>query len=244
MHLFEGTGLLVLTITLVVVISVSARVLALRAGLEAPRATRIAIATFVVAALWLGVTFTAANAGFYRAFASVPPRVPLTALSVVVGVLLLSRTGTFERLLDVIPLWWPIAIQVFRVPVELLLFALYERGEVPVQMTFEGRNFDVLVGLSAPIVAYAVYRGKLGPLGVRVWNVASLGLLLNIVVTAISSMPGPLHHEWGGVVPAIIAEAPFVWLPAFLVPLAALGHIVALRKVSVEVAKERGTLAA
>jgi hypothetical protein len=228
-----GAAFVLLASTLAILVVSSVHVLARRAGLEPARATRITRLTAAIAILWLGTTLLLANAGFYRAFESIPPRIPLTAAFATGTVIVLLRTPTMRRLVDAMPSWWPIAIQFFRVPVELLLWALYKQGAIPEQMTFEGRNFDVLVGATAPLVAYAVYREKLGPLGVAVWNLASLGLLVNIVVTAITSMPGPLHIAWGGVMPVIVAEPPFPWLPAFLVPLAAVGHVVSLRKVAV-----------
>jgi hypothetical protein len=90
--------------------------------------------------------------------------------------------------------------------------------------------------------AWAVARGRLGRAGVVLWNLAGLGLLANIVVIALRSAPGPLNAGWGGVPNTAIAEVPFVWLPAFLVPLAVLGHVVSLRQAMR--AQERGRRAA
>ncbi len=45
-------------------------------------------------------------------------------------------------------------------------------------MTFEGRNWDTLSGLSAPLVYYAVFRWKkLGRTALLGWNIPCLGLL-------------------------------------------------------------------
>ena len=53
---------------------------------------------------------------------------------------------------------------------------MYERGVMPVQMSYCGLNFDILTGISAPLlVAGLVYRGVAGRRLVRLWNV--LGLL-------------------------------------------------------------------
>jgi hypothetical protein len=83
--------------------------------------------------------------------------------------------------------------QVFRVPVEWVLFALHRDGVAPVQMSFEGWNFDVLTGLSAPFVAWLAARGVVGRRGLLAWNCAGLALLANIVGIAVLSTPTPLR---------------------------------------------------
>jgi hypothetical protein len=99
-------------------------------------------------------------------------------------------------------------------------------------MTFTGRNFDVLVGLSAPVVAWLVATRRIGNRGVLVWNLASIGLLINVASIAIRSVPGPLNAGWSGAPLTIVGSWPFVSLPALLVPLAALGHIASLATLS------------
>jgi hypothetical protein len=160
--------------------------------------------------------------------------VALLPVAVLVTMLLASRTRTFGQLVEVTPPAWPIALQTFRLPVEILLWALFVEGRIPERMTFAGRNFDVVIGLSAPIVAWAVARARLGRAGIVAWNVAGLLLLGNIVVIALRSTPGPFNAGWGGVANTAIAEVPFVWLPAFLVPLALFGHLVSLRQIGLQ----------
>ena len=43
------------------------------------------------------------------------------------------------------------------------------------------------------------------------------------------SFPGPLRVFRDGVANAIVADAPFIWLPTFLVPVAAASHLLSLR---------------
>lgn len=203
---------------------------ALRADLSLLQARRIGLGAAVGVAVWLAFIAVLAWRGVFLQFDAVPPRLPMVPLAVLTTMMVLTRRRVFGRLLAVAPRTWPIALQVFRVGVELVLYALFVQGRVPVQMTFEGRNLDIVVGLTAPIVAFGVSRRRIGRGVVVVWNLLSLGILANIVVTAISSLPGPLHVAWGGVAPTVIAEPPFVWIPAFLVPLAVFGHIASLRQ--------------
>ncbi len=201
-----------------------------RAGFPAGADARLGAGVAVALAAWLVFTIGLAAGGVLARWDTAPPRVAFLPLAVLATMILLSRTRTFGSLVEAVPPAWPIALQTFRLPVELLLWALFVEGRIPERMTFAGRNLDILVGLSAPLVAWAVSRGHLGRLVVAAWNVAGLGLLVNIVVIALRSAPGPLNAGWGGVPNTAIAEVPFVWLPAFLVPLAVFGHVVALRQ--------------
>jgi hypothetical protein len=53
---------------------------------------------------------------------------------------------------------------------------------VPQLMTFEGRNFDIMSGLTAPFVFYFGFIKKtLGTKVILIWNLVCLGLLINVV---------------------------------------------------------------
>src|ERR1044071_8012640 len=58
-------------------------------------------------------------------------------------------------------------LQVFRVFVEVLLWALFVQNLLPVQMTFEGRNWDIVSGLTAPLAAMFLSKSKWG---LAIWN--------------------------------------------------------------------------
>ena len=65
---------------------------------------------------------------------------------------------------------------------------------------------------------------------IRIWNVAGILLLTNILVVALLSAPTPLrvfHNEPANV---WITQAPWVWLPAVDVLAAVLGHVLVYRR--------------
>ena len=98
-------------------------------------------------------------------------------------------------------------------------------------MTFEGRNFDILASISAPVIAYLAYfRKMISRKVVIIWNFLCLGLLLNIVVTAILSMPTSFRYFINEPANTIVTEFPIIWLPGFLVPLAYGLHFLSLRQ--------------
>lgn len=118
-------------------------------------------------------------------------------------------------------------LQVFRVFVEVLLWLLFVQSLLPKQMTFEGRNWDILSGLTAFLAARFLLTSKRWMIA---WNLLGLGLLINIVTIAILSMPTPIRVFNNEPANTIVTQFPFVFLPTFLVPLAYILHLMSLRK--------------
>lgn len=194
---------------------------------EASRAggrTRLALA---LTAAWLAVTWIAASSGILRRWDAVPP--PFAFL--VVGIIAVSCGIAFSaagRLLAAgLPLWILIAIQGFRLPLELAMHAMYERGIMPVQMSYSGWNFDIVTGTTALIVA-AIVRARERRWLVALWNVMGLALLVNVVTIAILSTPVFAYYgsdrlnTW-------VTYPPFIWLPAVMVVAALAGHLLIFR---------------
>lgn len=99
-------------------------------------------------------------------------------------------------------------------------------------MTFEGRNFDIVAGLTAPIMAYYGYTRKaLNRKIILIWNFICLGSLLNIVINAVLSAPFPFQQFAFDQPNVGVLYFPFVWLPCFIVPVVLLSHLVAIRKI-------------
>ncbi len=201
------------------------------AGISPPGSRRrYAIGAGVALVGWMALTGGLAALGVLNDFSVFPPRImPVVALSMVAVVgITVSRLG--ERLAIQTPLAWLVGFQIFRIAVEIGLALLHYAGIVPVQMTFEGRNWDILSGLVAVEVAWLASRRRLSRNGLLLWNLLGLGLLLNILVVSIVSMPTPFRMFQEGPANTFIATFPFVWLPAILVPAALLGHLLVFRR--------------
>ena len=201
-----------------------------RAGLQAVAIRRLRVLVSVVLAGWLALTAAAAAGGWLRRWDAVPPRLALLPLVVLVTMVLLNRLPGFARLLVHVPPWWPIAAQVFRVGVELVLLAYYGRGLVPRQMTLEGRNLDLLVGLTAPVMAVLIARGRASRPLVLGWNALGLASLVNVAYLAVTSAPGALHRNWPGEPLTLVGHWPAVWIPALLLPSAVALHVISIRR--------------
>jgi hypothetical protein len=199
-----------------------------RAGLAHPWAVASSVAAGQV--VWLGATAVLAGSGALADWSALPPRWSLLPLAALVTFALLTRSRTFRRLLAEVPPWQPVALQTFRVPVELAFWRLHLEGLAPVQVTFEGRNFDALVGLTAPVMAAGIAAGWVGPRLTVAWNLFGLAMLLNAIGTVATSTPGPLHLDWPGEPFTAIAAWPAIWIPALLAPAAIFLHVVSIRQ--------------
>ena len=203
-----------------------------KSSFERPKQKRILQKVIGSLMLWMFVLSGLSLSGFFSKFDTMPPRfviIVLVPLVTLIWVLLISKTT--KHILTYVPKQTIINLQVFRVIVEILLWLLFIQNLLPIQMTFEGRNFDILAGVTAPLVAYFGIVKYQWPRSVLiVWNIISLGLLINIVTIAILSFPTPFRHFMNEPANTIVAEFPFVWLPGFLVPLAYGLHFLSLRQ--------------
>ena len=192
---------------------------------------KIFFGTTAVIITWIVLVTVLAYKNFFADFTKLPPRPGLALLLPLPFVIMiaLSRSGT--KLLQTAPPSWLVFIQSFRIFVELLIWFAFMSGKLPVQMSVEGRNFDVLTGILALPVGYFLLRKKsYAPKIAIAYNVLGLVLLLNIVVTAFLSMPTSLRYFMNEPSAVLIGSFPFILLPAVLVPIAYSFHIFSLRQ--------------
>lgn len=143
--------------------------------------------------------------------------------------LFLSEKG--KAIIDSFPLYQLTYFNLIRIPVEMCLFWLAMDKSVPEIMTFAGRNFDILGGITCAFIAYFGYhQKKLSRTVLLVWNFAMLALICNIIFHGLLSTPIPIQ-QFGFEQPNIaLLHYPFIWLPAFLAPMVLLGHLVQIRQ--------------
>lgn len=144
-------------------------------------------------------------------------------------VLFLARSSAGERLALSIPLWVILAAQVFRVGVELFLHQLWLVGMAPRMITYAGGNWDIVIGLSAPIVAYLYAQQRIGERIVLAWNILGLATLANVALRALLTAPGALNFVHAEIPNTAIGTFPFTYIPGFLAPLALVLHVMAIR---------------
>jgi len=199
-----------------------------KSTLHSMSSLRILIAMIV----WLALQGVIAKSGFFAQNLDVlPPRFILVVVPpfLVIIILFLTRKGL--RFIDQLPLYQITWLNVVRIPVEIGLFYLAMGKAIPELMTFAGRNFDIIAGITAPIIAYfGIKKSKIGKVGLLVWNIAMLALLVNIIVNALLAAPTPLQ-QFAFDTPNIgVLYFPYSWLPGFIVPVVFFGHLVSIRR--------------
>ncbi|MBD0404917.1 hypothetical protein [Flammeovirga sp. EKP202] len=178
-----------------------------------------------------------AYTGFYQTTDSIPPRFGL--------VLLPATLLMIYGLLPKQQLWFienrntktSTFLHSVRFPIEIVLFALYMHKMIPELMTFEGRNYDILIGITSPIVGLLYLNQKVSRQALIGWNIVGLALVLFILFNGILSSELPFQ-QFGFEQPnRAINYFPFVLLPATIVPIVIWTHlsdIIKLRKESHE----------
>ena len=115
------------------------------------------------------------------------------------------RSVAFSRLGTMVarsaPTSMLVGLQVFRLPLELVLFRLSLDGVLPVQMTFDGMNYDIASGVVAGIVGLWASWREPPRIVVLLWNVMGLALLATIVTKTVwpdsrFSSPRNLDAPW------------------------------------------------
>jgi len=97
----------------------------------------------------------------------------------------------------------------FRIVFELLIQRAVTEGVAPPQMSWDGLNFDIIAGVTAPVIAPIATR--LSRMILLTWNTLALTLVLWAVSVAVRRLPTPLQQfEPTGL---WVMAFPFVWLP-------------------------------
>jgi hypothetical protein len=143
----------------------------------------------------------------------------INAVSLGVG---LSPLG---RWLSLLPLPLLVAFQGFRLPLELVLHSWVAQGVIPFTMTWTGKNWDIISGVVALIVASFCRRV---PVAAWVANVVGLLLLANVMRVAVFS--SPVTFGWP-VTPKLelIYHVPYALIVPICIGGALIGHIALTR---------------
>ena len=181
--------------------------------------------------IWLAAQAVISITGFYyRNTHAQPPAFLLATLPNMLVILVLFITKRGRTFIDGMNLKVLTILHIIRIPVEIVLLWLCMHKVVPQIMTFEGRNFDILSGISAPFIYYIAFRKETYNKWVLlVWNIICLILLINIVSIAILSAPFAFQR-FGLDQPNIaVLYFPYNWLPACVVPVVLLSHLASIR---------------
>jgi type IV secretory pathway VirB6-like protein len=99
--------------------------------------------------------------------------------------------------------------------------------------TFEGHNFDVFSGISAPLIAYLCFTRRLLPKWVALlWNFAGLLVLAATVFVIVTSVytPGIWHLPENATGSSGLGKFPYTFLGGILMPMAVFMHVLSIKR--------------
>jgi len=188
--------------------------------------------TFLIVA-WAILHSVLAYNGFYQNTKTIPPRFALVLLPatifIIIGLLPKAQKWFFQQRNTQISTF----LHTVRLPVEIVLFELFVYQMIPELMTFEGRNFDILAGITAPIIGYLFLKKQISKKLLLIWNIIGLFLVLFILTNGILSAELPFQQFAFEQPNRGITYFPFILLPAVIVPIVVWTHlsdIIKLRK--------------
>lgn len=185
---------------------------------------------WIGAALWVAYISLLAHFGVFRDF-SLPPRIPLLlVLPAITWIFWYYKTGRQRSLLNRVPRWQPVAFQTFRIAVEFMILGVVLRGIGPKEPSMEGYNYDIITGLTAPLIAIAVYHWKvLSEKWVFWWNIMGLLWLVNVVFIFISLGVAPQIWGYDSIpISPDFGQMPYLLIPGFFMPSAVFMHVFSL----------------
>lgn len=193
-----------------------------------PRRTALGIT--IGLPLWLLYVGALGYAGVLGNTALRPPGIAYILVPAILFVFLAAvRSRAGGRVAVAIPLAVLLAVQAYRIGVELFLHQLWLERLVSRTLTFAGDNLDIWIGLTAPLAAWASTRGKTGLRVTIGWCALGLVALANVVVRSALTAPGPFNFIHAEVPNLALGMFPFMFIPGFLAPLAVALHVLAIR---------------
>ncbi len=181
-------------------------------------------------ALWIAIQCGTALAGYFKVTDTIFPRLLLLGVppAFLIAWLFLSRPG--KALIDWMNVDLLTMIHVVRAPIEVVLYWAFIDKMVPHEMTFGGGNPDILAGLSTPCIYYiGVMRSGMKWRLMVLWNFLCLGLLLNEIFRAVSSVPFVFQSIGLDQPNVLVLQFPFVLLPGVVMPILLCAHMVVIR---------------
>jgi len=188
-----------------------------------------AVKSTLVILLWSLVQSILAYQGFYQDTRAIPPRFALVLVPaiLIVGYALIYKK---DQVLNSRNIQISTLLHTVRIPVEICLLYLFLNGMIPELMTFEGRNFDIIAGITAPGMWLFLYYNKSNFMILKLWNIICLCLVCFIVINALLSTETFLQQFGFDQPNRAINYFPFILLPSIIVPIVIFTHISDLMK--------------
>jgi len=192
--------------------------------------------SLIILTVWLILQSIIGLTGYYTETDTFPPRLFAIVLPPMLAILVLFNNSKGKQFLDKFDVKILTILHIVRIPVEIVLYWLFVHQTVPELMTFEGRNLDIISGLTAPIIYYFGYiKKQISNKVILMWNFICLILLFNIVINAALSAPFQFQQFALDQPNIAVLHFPFNLLPGFVVPIVLFSHLVCIRQLLKEI---------
>lgn len=180
---------------------------------------------------WIALQGLLAHQLFYTDTTTMPPKFGLALVPTLIFMAFLFLTKSGKKYIQSINLKTLYLVHVVRIPVEFGLLGLAVYKTIPYLMTFEGVNFDIFAGITAPLIILGYFvKDWFSHYFVLVWNTICLGLLIAIVVNAILSVPSVFQMQGFDQPNIAILHFPYIWLASYIVPVVMFAHLVSIKR--------------
>lgn len=179
--------------------------------------------------VWLFIVAVGSFYGFFLDYEARPPRLLIVFVINTLLIIIVFASGLSRRIIGRMSVTTLTYVHIIRVPVELVLWWLANEGKIDHQLTFEGSNFDILMGITAPFAAiFLVGSRSKSRFAAIAWNVIGIGMLANIVIMAIRATPYFYDPSQFADPNIAVFYFPLIWLPSFVVPAVLFSHLASL----------------
>lgn len=175
--------------------------------------------------IWSVIHSILAYLGFYENTIAMPTRFALILIPsslLIVYSLLNSKKNIFLQKRN---MNYSTFLHVLRLPVEIILHKLFILGLIPIIMTYKGINFDIIMGITAPIIALMIYKNRIHKKALLAWNILGLILISTILIVGVLSSELPFQVFGLEQANRAVTYFPFVLLPATIVPIVLFTHL-------------------
>jgi hypothetical protein len=182
---------------------------------------------------WLALQMVLGATGVYANYINaMPPYIFLFGvLPALIGMCYLFFSTKGKAFVQTLPLEYITNIHIVRIPVEFVLCCLFFENVLPKGMTFFGYNYDIIIGITAPIISFLHFKQKaVSRNTLLVWNCIGLLFLLHVVIIGILSAPISIQQLNFSHPNIAVLYFPFNWLITFIVPIVLFCHIASIVK--------------
>lgn len=112
----------------------------------------------------------------------------------------------------------------------IVFLILYAQGVLPRSFAFPAGFGDMAIGITAPLIAWAVARKKISSGGFILWHLAGMADLVIAVVTGVLASPSRIGILAHGTTTRALGLLPLSLIPTFFVPLLFVLHWISIAR--------------